>query len=154
MKLSPAAEFGIRGVAVLAEDYGKGPLSLAEICRRRKIAREYLVKIFAALVRARLVRAVRGKHGGYVLARPPSKITLLQVIEAVEGPITLNYCTYSPPRCDETGCPIRDVWRDLQKTVRKRLASVTMDACIPVSQRDARSRRRGAIRGGAGTAGS
>ena len=129
MRLSPAAEFGIRGVSVLAEEYGHGPVSLNEICRRRGIARQYLVKIFGALSRAGLIMPVRGKRGGYVLARQPSQITLLEIIETVEGPIALNFCQYMPPRCQDQDCPLRPVWQNLQDTTRKTLGSVTMASC-------------------------
>jgi len=129
MRLSPAAEFAIRGVSVLAEAYGQGPISLGEICRRRQIAKQYLVKIFGLLSRAGVIMPVRGKNGGYVLARDPGKITLLEIIETVEGPIALNFCQYMPPRCQELDCPLRPVWRKLQATVRKTLGSVTMASC-------------------------
>jgi len=126
MKLLPAAEFAIRGVAVLAEEYGKGPITLNEICRRRKIAKQYLVKLFGVLSRAGLVMPVRGKRGGFMLARDPGRVTLLEVIEAVEGPIAVNFCQYEPPRCDELNCPLRPVWGKLQRTIRDTLGSVTM----------------------------
>jgi Rrf2 family protein len=130
MRLSSAAEFAIRGVAVLAEEYGRGPIPLEIICRRRQgLAREYLVKIFGSLVKAGIVRTVRGKKGGFLLARKPKDITLLEVIEAVEGPIALNYCQHEPPRCDEYDCPLRDMWRELQGIVREKLGSVTLATC-------------------------
>ncbi len=126
MRLSPAAEFAVRGVSVLVKNYGRGPVPIGRICRQRDLAREYLVKIFAALSRAGIVTAVRGKHGGYVLGRSPRDISLLEVIETVEGQIALNYCQYEPPRCDEEDCPLRPVWTELQQTVRRRLGGVSM----------------------------
>ena len=68
MKLSMAAEFAIRGILCLAEHYGQGPVTLQEVCRRRKLRKEYLTKIFGLLARANLVDAVRGKGGGYILS--------------------------------------------------------------------------------------
>ena len=113
----------------MAQEYGRGPVSISQVCRRRKLARQYLVKIFGILSRAGLIVPVRGKRGGYMLARRPGDITLLEVIETVEGPIALNLCQYLPPRCEELNCPLRPVWRDLQEKVRRTLGSVTMDRC-------------------------
>jgi len=127
MKLSPAADYAIRGVSVLAKHYGEGPVALEHICAGRNVHKTYLSKIFAALVRAGLVLAVRGKHGGYMLGREPNKITLLEVIEAVEGPIRLNFCTHTPSRCHEENCPFSIVWHGLQRCLREKLESVTLD---------------------------
>ncbi len=130
MKLSPAAEFAVRGVLVLAEGYGDGPVTLDTICKLRDLSKQYLVKIFASLSRAKLITPVRGKKGGYLLAREPKDITVLDVIEAVEGPVMLNFCQTSPPQCERNGCPMREVWADLQDTIRTKLGSMTLAACL------------------------
>jgi len=130
MKLSLAAELAVRGAIVLAIRYGDGPITLAEVCAPRDLPRQYLAKIFSALVRAGLVRPQRGKKGGYQLARGPEAITVLEIIEAVEGPIMLNFCQRKPPECDQEGCPVRPVWAELQKTIRDRLGSVTLADCV------------------------
>ena len=130
MKISPAAELAVRGVLVLARQFGKGPVALSTVCADGELPRQYLMKIFASLAKAGIVTPLRGKHGGYVLARQPSQITLLEVIEAVEGPICLNYCQHSPPKCDRVTCKVRPVWTELQRIVRNKLASVRLSDCI------------------------
>lgn len=130
MKLSPAAELGIRGSVILAEQYGKGPTTLDTICSRRDLPKQYLVKIFASLARAGLVTPVRGKNGGYMLSRDPAQISLLQIVEAVEGPIALNYCQQEPSACEEHSCPIRPIWNDLQGIIRDRLGEMTLSQCV------------------------
>lgn len=130
MKLSPAAELGIRGSVILAEQYGKGPTTLDTICSRRDLPKQYLVKIFASLARAGLVTPVRGKNGGYMLSRDPAQISLLQIVEAVEGPIVLNYCQQEPSACEEHSCPIRPIWNDLQGIIRDRLGEMTLSQCV------------------------
>jgi len=135
MRLAPAAEFAVRGAITLAEHYGQGPLSLHAICAQRGLSKEYLSKIFAALVRADLIEAVRGKRGGYVLARAPKDISVLEVIEAVEGPIALNFCQHDPPKCDAENCCLREVWADVQRIMRRRLGAVSLASCV---QRQAR----------------
>lgn len=126
MKLSMAAELAVRGIMVLADSHGQGPVPLDEICRRRKLPRQYLAKIFAMLARADLVDPVRGKGGGHVLARSPKDITLLEVIEAVEGPLAMNLCQHTPPKCDQVDCPVRPVWTEIQEDIRSILASKTL----------------------------
>jgi len=130
MKLSPAAEFAIRGMVVLSERYGQGvPVTLETVCTQRSLPREYLTKIFASLARARLVTPIRGKGGGFSLSRPPSQISLLEVIEAVQGPIVLNFCQHNPPQCDQVNCLIRDLWSELQKLIREKLAGMSLAGC-------------------------
>lgn len=131
MKISPAAEFAIRGSLVLAARFGQGPVTLDAICAARGLSKQYLTKIFASLAKAQIITPVRGKHGGFVLSRPPSDITLLQVVEAVEGPIALNFCMQNPPQCEAIlGCNVHPVWSEIQAMIREKLAHVTLDTCI------------------------
>jgi len=134
MKLAPAAEFAVRGVLLLAERYGQGPIPLRTICNERDLPKEYLSKIFASLARAGLVEPVRGKHGGYVLGREPEEINVLEVIEAVGGPIALNLCQHTPPRCDDERCHLRKVWGRLQKIFCETLAGVSLADCVAGSK--------------------
>ena len=126
MKLSQAAELAVRGIQVLAQRHGDRPVPLDAICQARELAKQYLVKIFSLLARADLVTPVRGKHGGYLLSREPQDITLLEVIEAIEGALAVNRCQEDPPKCDDPDCPVRSVWEDIQITVRDKLAAVTL----------------------------
>jgi len=130
MRLSPAAELAVRGVLILAENHGQRPVTLETICKRRDLPRQYLVKIFASLARAELVTPIRGKRGGYVLAREPRDVTILDVIEAVEGPLVLNLCQHDPPKCQQTNCPIRPLWGRLQDAVRRELGGMTLQNCL------------------------
>ncbi|MDP6633691.1 MAG: Rrf2 family transcriptional regulator [Phycisphaerae bacterium] len=136
MKISPAAEFAVRGALVLAEHYGDGPTTLDAICEARGLSKQYLVKIFASLARAGLVTPVRGKRGGYLLAREPGEINLLELIEAVEGPIAVNFCQHIPPRCEQSECALRTMWSDIQQFICSKLGSTTLGQCLEVGQTD------------------
>ena len=136
MRLSPAAEFAVRGAVVLAEDYGRGLLTIDEICAKRGLQKEYLTKIFRQLANAHIVVPMRGKNGGYTLARDPSRITLLDVVQAVEGPLAVNLCQQDPPRCNQTSCVLHGVWADIQQTMVSRLSSVTLADCVNGASRD------------------
>ena len=130
MKLSPAAELAVRGILILAGHKNPEPMTLAAICQARKLPKQYLTKIFSALARAGLVTPIRGKRGGYRLGRDPRDITILQIIEAVEGPIALNYCQHTPPKCQQQDCALRALWKDLQTIVRGKLGAVTLAQCV------------------------
>lgn len=134
MRLTPAAELAVRGVMYLAEHHGEGPIRIADICRERSLRKEYLSKIFGSLARADIITPVRGKGGGYMLSRDPSQINVLEVVEAVEGPIVLNYCQHEPPQCDNTECKLRPVWSEIQDFVCEKLASMTLADCACVSK--------------------
>ena len=130
MQLSPAAELAIRGTVTLASEYGNGPVTLDSICARRDLPKQYLVKIFGSLNRANIITTIRGKKGGYTLSRPPAEITLLDIVEAVEGPIAMNYCQQEPSQCQEDICPIRPLWTEIQTVVREKLSSMSLDQCL------------------------
>jgi Rrf2 family protein len=130
MKLSIAAEYAVRGILVLTEEHGRKPVTLDAVCKRRKLPKQYLTKLFSNLAKAGLIHPVRGKGGGYTLTRSPDQISLLQVIEAVEGPIILNLCQHAPPQCGRELCKIRPMWADLQKTVREKLSALTLAQCL------------------------
>ena len=131
MRLSPAAEYAIRGALVLAEHYGQGPVSLGKVCKVRGLSKEYMTKLFSVLARAGLVQSVRGKRGGYVLARDPVEIPLLSLIEVVEGPLVMNFCLFDPPQCHRAPtCPVHPVWVDIQDYAKKRLAAFTLADCL------------------------
>ena len=131
MKISPAAELAIQGTLVLAENFGQGPTTLAEICEVRSLSREYLAKVFGQLARIDIVTPVRGKKGGYTLAREPKEISLLQIIEGIEGVQALNLCQYDPPRCDNAPvCKIQPIWSELQEIFTAKLSSVSLADCI------------------------
>jgi len=130
MKVSPAAEFAIRGTLVLAGHHGNGPTTLDSICSARDLSKQYLVKIFASLAKAGLVTPIRGKKGGYLLSRDPDRINILELIEAVEGPIAVNFCQHEPPRCDQSDCPLRATWSEIQLFICDKLSRVTLQDCL------------------------
>jgi Rrf2 family protein len=138
MKLSPAAELAIRGVVVLAEYYGQGPTTLKTICEERGLPKQYLVKLFSQLAKADIVTAIRGKRGGYAMARDPKTVTLLDVVEAIEGPLALNFCQYTPPKCEQIDCPVRPMWTELQGVIRRKLSSMTIGGCAAIQPRKPR----------------
>jgi Rrf2 family protein len=134
MKLSLAAELAIRGACVLAEGFGPDPIKMDDICAARDLPREYLAKIFGTLARAEIITPTRGKRGGYRLARDPSEITILNIIEAVEGAMSVNFCQHDPPQCDLVECPLRSVWGEIQQFMREKLSAVSLADYVKCAQ--------------------
>jgi len=101
---------------------------LREVARGQDIPETYLAKLFQDLVKEGLVCSHRGARGGFFLARPASEITLRQVIEALQGPISLNRCLDSREGCSRTDtCAVAQVLRQAQTQLLEILDSATLD---------------------------
>ena len=106
-----------------------GRVSTASISEAETIPLPFLTKVISRLATAGLVTTSRGMGGGVSLARPPEEITLLQVVEAVDGPIVLNHCLLRSGTCEhEPNCAAHDVWAEIQDGLVRELDSVTMKA--------------------------
>jgi Rrf2 family protein len=88
MKVNATTLYGLLAVGYIAQNQHKGLVSSQVIAKQYNANLEYLLKIMLELVRANILRSKRGPHGGYSLARSPKKITMLEVLEAVEGPFS------------------------------------------------------------------
>ena len=87
MKLTKRGEYGLRALLALVQVYGQRTLSLRAISSQEKLPVKFLEQIMMTLKRNNLVESVKGKHGGYSLARPPQEIMVGAVIRAVDGPL-------------------------------------------------------------------
>lgn len=127
MKLSTRSRYGVRFMTALACAYGDNSLLLKDIAASEAISGKYLSLIVIPLRAAGLINSVRGAHGGYSLARDPQKITLCDVVEALEGETCLVRCVKQPSVCDRAAaCPTRDIWKVLGDNIRDTLKSVTI----------------------------
>ncbi|HSB72569.1 MAG TPA: Rrf2 family transcriptional regulator [Candidatus Methylomirabilis sp.] len=115
MKLTRGGEYGIRGVLYLAKQNDGKVSMLSAIAEEQDVPPRFLAKIFQSLAKAGVVKSHRGAKGGFSLARPASDITIKEVVEAVEGPITLNVCLIGQGECDRDAvCPMHPVWQEAQ----------------------------------------
>ncbi len=87
MRLDRASGYGVLALVYLAGRGGAAPAQVHQIAAATGVPLEYLRKLLGRLVRARLIHSVRGRHGGFHLAQPSDHISLLRVVEAIEGPI-------------------------------------------------------------------
>lgn len=127
MKLSTRGRYGARALVELAKHDGQGPLALKEMAERQQIPLKYLEQIAMVLKAAKLIKSVRGPSGGYVLARPPEKIHLLEIIETLEGSLSFVNCVKDPSTCGRVdSCAFNDLWKKISAETSKILRSVTL----------------------------
>jgi Rrf2 family cysteine metabolism transcriptional repressor len=128
MRLTAKSEYGVLAAIDLACNYGSGPVSAREIAERRGIPPRFLEQLFVALRRAELVSAVRGAKGGFVLTRDPSQITVLDVVEALEGPLASSVCDQArEDTCMKSAtCAAGPVWARATSALRDVFASTSL----------------------------
>jgi len=133
MRISTKGDYATRALQDLALHYDQGPIPIEKVASRQGLPVRYLEQLLLTLKRAGLLLSKRGVNGGYSLARPPSQITLGEVLRAVEGPIEAIYCVGDPPRDQcayETGCVLREVWTRVSQAVSAIVDGTTLqDLC-------------------------
>lgn len=152
LQLSCCADYALRAVLEVAE---RTSAPVAEIARRRRVPPAFLAKVVRDLVRAGILRSTRGPGGGLTLGRPSARLTLLEVLEAVDGPVALNRCVPGGGGCPlMRRCPARDVWLRLQRVVTDELRAVTVAGLSAGPPGRSGPARGGVRRGAAGREGT
>jgi len=133
VKVSTRGDYACRALLSLALHEGGAPTSVRDIADRTGLPQPYLEQILLALKGAGLVRSKRGVGGGYVLAGPPSGITLGQIVSAVDGPIVAG--DFGRPHengaCEHEGqCVLLAVWADVGEHMREHLDSFTLEDMV------------------------
>ncbi len=127
LKISTKGRYGLRALVELAHRTGSGPVLLDDLAQAQAIPKKYLYAVFGALKNAGIVVSTRGAGGGYYLAKHPGDITVLDVIEILEGPLDIVECTHHPDICAMAeGCPTMDLWMGLSEVVRNYLGNQTL----------------------------
>jgi Rrf2 family protein len=126
MLWSSACDYAIRAAAHLAAQPGT-LVQLKDITRQEAIPAPFVGKILQSLVRAGILRSVKGPRGGYGLARPPREVSLLMVKAAVDGTRDLDTCAVGLGPCsDEIPCPLHDAFKPIRQAIRRYLESTTL----------------------------
>jgi Rrf2 family protein len=127
MIFSKATGYGIRALAFLARQSKIGLCGLQEIAESENIPPIYLRKILGELRRHRLLRSVKGIHGGYELARPSHTITLWEVFRVLEPDPYLDYCILGCGQCKgDPGCALHEDWQQIRKDLVRLLQDKTI----------------------------
>jgi Rrf2 family iron-sulfur cluster assembly transcriptional regulator len=126
MRLTTKGRFAVTAMLDLALHSEKGPVTLSGISGRQKISLSYLEQLFGKLRRRALVESVRGPGGGYNLARPADRVTVADIICAVEEPIDSTACGGRENCQENQRCMTHELWEDLNATVYGFLRNVTL----------------------------
>lgn len=128
MLFSKACEYGIRAMLYLASQDNAQPVRVREIAEALQIPIPFLSKIVHSLSRNHLIQSQKGPGGGVTLAQAASKITLLQVVEVIDGLNLFQACALGIPHCsDDFPCPLHEKWGDLRSEIYEMLANRTLD---------------------------
>ncbi len=107
--------------------YPKQAIILKNISKEEEIPIRYLEQIIIPLKINKLVKSIRGAGGGYFLARPPEKIQVYEILEALEGPVNLVDCVENPPDCSRSrNCVTREIWREASLLLRDYFQKTTL----------------------------
>jgi Rrf2 family protein len=127
VKLSVKSDYAARAVLGLARHFQNGrSLKAEELADAYSIPANYLVQILIELKSKQIVKSVRGKQGGYLLTRPPSQVTLGEVLRSIHGAV------FDSPALADTHCPpeLRHAWKRLQKTLDETADAITFQQLL------------------------
>jgi Rrf2 family protein len=137
IKLSTKGRYGTRLMLNLALHFndGKEAVVLKNISEEEDLSIRYLEQIIIPLKINKLVKSVRGAGGGYTLARPPSKITMCEIIEVLEGSCTLVDCLEDTDYCDRaTECATRVIWKEASELLKNYFESKTLEDLVNIAE--------------------
>jgi len=112
----------------LALNFSKGTIFLKDIAEKEEISEKYLSHLVIPLKASGLISSSRGAHGGYMLAKSPSQITLKEIVQTLEGNMSCVECVKNPHVCPRASkCATRGVWGKLDKIISNELSSITLE---------------------------
>jgi Rrf2 family protein len=131
MQITRQADYAVRAVLYLAKIGPETRAATSQIAHEQQIPPSFLAKIVSQLSVAGLLQTSRGARGGVSLARSAEQISLLEVVEAIDGPILLNECVAANGVCTfGDDCPMKPIWCETQKELITRLKTTTFDSFI------------------------
>jgi Rrf2 family transcriptional regulator, cysteine metabolism repressor len=138
---STKAEYGVRVMTHLAGTDGGRPVSLGSIAEAEGLPLAYLEHLVQRLRRDGLVESTRGAHGGYKLSRPPSEITMAEVVSALEGHLAPIECITPEGMCSrevkgDAPCPTKLLWTRVQGSIVRTLTDMTLQDLIPNTKKE------------------
>lgn len=132
MQITRQADYALRAMIYLAKIEPNQRAATSMIAEVQHIPPSFLAKIISQLSIAGLIHTSRGARGGVTLARAPQDISILEVVEAIDGPIALNECTSVSGTCKfGEDCPMRPIWCDTQDELISKLRATTFATVLP-----------------------
>ena len=113
-----ASDYAMRGMVYLARQSNGDLAMAAEIASAEDMPEYFFSKIFQSLAKSGLVDSFRGSNGGFKLSKSPDEIKILEIIEAIDGPVAASKCVYAPESCDRSPtCPVHPIWKETQESI-------------------------------------
>jgi Rrf2 family iron-sulfur cluster assembly transcriptional regulator len=135
MKLSTRSRYGTRLMLDMAQHYDDGPIHLANIAKRQGISVKYLEQIIIPLKKAHYVKSVRGPKGGHILAKPPTEITVGEIVALLEDGAFLVECSTDSQACERSAtCLTRRLWKEAAQAMFDKLHSITLADVMQLDQ--------------------
>ncbi len=127
MKLSRKCRYAIRALIDLAKNFSGKPVSIRNIDRRQNISSRYLENIFHNLTRSNILKSLKGKGGGFKLINGLCKISILDIIEALEGKIEIADCVSGKTNCAmDTNCYTKKLWINLNDSITSAFKNISL----------------------------
>ncbi len=126
MKLSTKGRYGVKAMMDLAVHYGEIPTSIKSISERQGISEYYLEQLFSPLRKAKLIKSIRGAQGGYILNRLPKEITILEIMNILEGPVEISDCLNKEDCNHIDACATRVLWQKISDSINNVMAGITL----------------------------
>jgi len=127
MIFSGPTEYAIRGLSEMAIRGDEQRVMLDDLVAGTNLPRDFMAKVFQRLVHAGLLRSAKGRGGGFSLARPAHQITMMQIVEAIDGAQTLDRCVVGLERCtDQMPCPQHDLYKPIRQRLKDYLNTTTL----------------------------
>jgi len=128
MRFTAKERTGLQAMVSFARRYGEGPVALSEVAREQSLPLPYLAHVVASLRRSGLLVSFRGVHGGYALSKSPQKVSVADVLIAIEGSLIDLDCRQSDgePCAREDNCPTRTVMRTVADKVHDTLSNTLL----------------------------
>lgn len=131
MRISTKARYSLRGLLDLTLHYESDPIQIHEIARRQGISERYLENLFTKLRSNGILTSVKGKGGGFMLAKKPEEIDVYSVFIAVEEDIDLVSCVDVPENCEKSAaCMTRNLWKKISTELATTLKSLSLKDLI------------------------
>ena len=130
MKVTKSAGYALHALMYMVRHSTQLPVTAVTVAKAEGIPSDYLAKIFQQLAKARFVKAIRGRKRGYVFARPPEQITLLELFVAVAGGPLFDDCFLRHCECGGTpeNCRIFSIWTHATRQIKKELEDTSVAA--------------------------
>ncbi|PKL51038.1 MAG: hypothetical protein CVV39_00395 [Planctomycetes bacterium HGW-Planctomycetes-1] len=124
-------DYALRLVAGLVENYGGKPISARQLAEGGDVSTALACKLLQKLSAAKIVKSSMGAGGGFELAKPPEKISLYQIIRAIQGDVCFNQCVINPKSCPRSPkCAVSKKLASLQKYIEESLKNTTLDKLL------------------------